>query len=144
MSVRRLNERGGYCHCGCGQKAPIAPQTRANRGWTAGQPVRYLPGHHLRRYQQPGERNPQWRGGRFTHSDGYVRLYTESGYVLHARARSLKACGDPDAIPCALCGGYENQGDMYFAPDRRYGRHRSCFREYERAKTKAAHPMGDG
>jgi len=36
----------GYCHCGCGQKTRIAPQTSAEKGWIRGEPVRYLSGHN--------------------------------------------------------------------------------------------------
>lgn len=35
----------GFCMCGCGQKTPIAPKTRAEFGWVKGQPIRYIKGH---------------------------------------------------------------------------------------------------
>jgi hypothetical protein len=38
----------GYCHCGCGQLAPIAKLTNSKRGHIKGQPVRFLPSHHRR------------------------------------------------------------------------------------------------
>ncbi len=39
----------GYCHCGCGDLAPIAKSTHRARGYVAGQPVRFRPGHNSRR-----------------------------------------------------------------------------------------------
>lgn len=38
----------GYCHCGCGEKTRLAPQTVKSRGWVKGEPVRYLPSHGTR------------------------------------------------------------------------------------------------
>lgn len=35
----------GTCHCGCGQKTSLASQTMKCRGWVAGLPIRFLPGH---------------------------------------------------------------------------------------------------
>ncbi len=39
----------GYCHCGCGELAPIAKTTHFPRGYVKGQPVRFRTGHHARR-----------------------------------------------------------------------------------------------
>lgn len=41
----------GYCHCGCGQQTPSAPQTHTAKGWIKGQPLRYLPGHNIAPYR---------------------------------------------------------------------------------------------
>lgn len=38
----------GYCQCGCGRLAPIAPQTDTKRGWVKGKPKRFVTGHHKR------------------------------------------------------------------------------------------------
>lgn len=35
----------GYCQCGCGEKTRMAPQTSKEKGWVAGEPVRYVRGH---------------------------------------------------------------------------------------------------
>ena len=35
----------GLCECGCGRPAPIAQETRKNRGMVKGQPMRFLKGH---------------------------------------------------------------------------------------------------
>lgn len=35
----------GFCGCGCGKLAPIAPKTSARRGWVKGRPVRFVLGH---------------------------------------------------------------------------------------------------
>lgn len=48
----------GYCHCGCGEKAPIATKTDSKYGAVKGYPRRYIRGHHLsnktRYVVQPG------------------------------------------------------------------------------------------
>lgn len=38
----------GYCHCGCGEKAPIVQKSLASRGYVKGQPHQYIHNHHLR------------------------------------------------------------------------------------------------
>lgn len=39
----------GYCHCGCGQLAPLASVTMKSRGWVKGQPIQFVHGHNRRR-----------------------------------------------------------------------------------------------
>lgn len=36
----------GFCHCGCGQKTPIAQKTRSRSGHVKGQPCRYVRYHY--------------------------------------------------------------------------------------------------
>lgn len=38
----------GFCECGCGEKAPLAPQSSARFGWVKGQPLRFVRGHNNR------------------------------------------------------------------------------------------------
>jgi len=38
----------GKCGCGCDEDTPLAPYSRRNRGWTRGQPVRFVYGHSRR------------------------------------------------------------------------------------------------
>jgi hypothetical protein len=38
----------GYCHCGCGSRAPIATRTSQRDGWIKGQPKRFIHNHHGR------------------------------------------------------------------------------------------------
>lgn len=40
----------GYCHCGCGQKTPIAKATNKQRGKVKGEPMRYINGHNARKH----------------------------------------------------------------------------------------------
>lgn len=47
------------CECGCGQPTPISKQTRRDRGYVAGEPVRFIRGHrarleHAKRHTGPG------------------------------------------------------------------------------------------
>lgn len=43
----------GYCHCGCGQKAPIATQTNNKEGRIKGLPCRFVYSHGARRPDGP-------------------------------------------------------------------------------------------
>lgn len=50
----RVNEQSqnipyGYCHCGCGQLAPIARYTNTQRGRIKGQPLSFIRNHHFRK-----------------------------------------------------------------------------------------------
>lgn len=45
----------GLCFCGCGQKTPIAKQTKSSAGWVQGHPVPYVPQHHNRALRVPEE-----------------------------------------------------------------------------------------
>lgn len=38
----------GYCHCGCGGLAPIAPRSRSSRNEVKGEPKPYISGHKKR------------------------------------------------------------------------------------------------
>lgn len=40
----------GYCHCGCGELAPIHTKTRTNQGHVKGEPAQYIRGHNARLY----------------------------------------------------------------------------------------------
>lgn len=46
----------GYCHCGCGQLAPISPRTDNRLGYVKGQPRKYIPWHQAHKpLPAPGE-----------------------------------------------------------------------------------------
>lgn len=56
--VTKLNP-SGLCECGCGNAAPLARQTNLKYGHVAGEPVRFVHGHHWRgrkRTQEERER----------------------------------------------------------------------------------------
>lgn len=38
----------GYCHCGCGELAPIAQKNHTKSGYIKGEPTRFVKGHHKR------------------------------------------------------------------------------------------------
>lgn len=88
----------GLCLCGCGQPAPVAKATSTRRGRVAGQPMRYIRGHHMR-----GKRGPEmsgWKGGRWTHKGGYVYVFVphhpaanRDGYVYEHRLVAEKMIG---------------------------------------------------
>lgn len=53
----------GYCQCGCGRLTLLSTS-------------HYVPGHQNRgRYH--GESNPNWKGGRTNHGDGYILIRAE-------------------------------------------------------------------
>jgi len=75
----------GYCHCGCGQLAPIAKRTDTHAGCIKGKPRKYIIGHNSR--GKKGESSPKWKGGR-------RRKQTPAGYVIihkpgHPRANKI-------------------------------------------------------
>ena len=37
----------GFCHCGCGNKAPVSSRTDNGFGWVKGQPKKFIFGHRL-------------------------------------------------------------------------------------------------
>lgn len=41
----------GLCQCGCGNKSPIASATQTSKGWTKGEPKRFISGHNKKRHQ---------------------------------------------------------------------------------------------
>lgn len=44
----------GYCHCGCGERTPLARQTRSQYGQVRGEPLRFVHGHQLVFYGSGG------------------------------------------------------------------------------------------
>jgi hypothetical protein len=69
----------GRCACGCGQLTSIATQTRTDRGWVKGHPVRWVRGHGRRarvRYieSDTGYRSPCWLWQLSKDCNGYARV----------------------------------------------------------------------
>jgi hypothetical protein len=56
----------GFCHCGCGERTPLANVTRTERGYRKGEPQKYIRGHNgnkpQRRYEvrDCGHEPPCW------------------------------------------------------------------------------------
>lgn len=51
--------------------------------------------------------------------------------LLHKRKRAFEACGDPNAVFCYVCHGYDRQSEMHMYVTRtgnRIGNHRECRR----------------
>lgn len=72
----------GYCHCGCGEKTGIARFTDRHKGWSKGEPKRYLP-NHVNRFNGPEYEiaaSGCWLWCKSMRSDGY-------GQVLSGRAK---------------------------------------------------------
>jgi HNH endonuclease len=90
----------GLCLCGCGNPAPIAPSSNANRCLVRGRPMRFISGHNLTPASTTGPLNNNWKGGKIKDNMGYVliklpehpRAYKE-GYVLEHILVCEKALG---------------------------------------------------
>lgn len=78
----------GFCHCGCGEKAPIAKYNCTRDGWIKGQPKRFICGHHFY-----GSMNPNWNGGK-TSSHGYIFILKPD----HQRANHYGYVGEHTLI----------------------------------------------
>lgn len=70
----------GFCHCGCGNETPRAPQTIKRLGLAKGEPYRFLAGHQWRRPNVPdyveedrGFGTPCWIWQRAFDGTGYGR-----------------------------------------------------------------------
>jgi hypothetical protein len=66
------------CECGCGQETPLAPRTDTAKGWTRGEPLRFVRFHHTRRPGEPeyvvddrGYKTPCWIWQRTRNPQGY-------------------------------------------------------------------------
>lgn len=61
--------------------------------------------------------------------------------LLHRRERARDACGDPNALRCHICSGYDRQEDMRVrarAGNRESSTHRSCAAAVNRKRRAAA------
>lgn len=101
----------GYCHCGCGERAPLAHQTDTKRGYVRGEPRRFVCGHGLRRdpvarfWAQIVENDAtgcwEWQGSLC--SNGYGRLSVGWGVekrdeLAHRFAHDLLIGPIPDGL----------------------------------------------
>lgn len=83
MSVATIPAK--WCQCGCGELAPIAPQTHARHGWVRGQPMKYRRGHNSRSWPTWVETETgcwEWQG---TIGHGYGTIKLEGRTVLAHR-----------------------------------------------------------
>lgn len=126
--------RSGICQCGCGLPAPLARDNNATLGYVKGQPLKFRKGHRPARGKYrvrmivPGRvkathiviaesalGRPLPRGCEVHHVDGDTRNNANSNLVicengtyhklLHARARVVRAGGDPNTErKCGMCG----------------------------------------
>lgn len=83
------------CECGCGEIAPTAKQTTRKLGYIKGQPMKFIHGHNGRTV--PPEKHSGWKGGRRSHSLGYVWVYdhAQSKSVLEHIAIATRILGRP-------------------------------------------------
>jgi hypothetical protein len=88
----------GYCHCGCGQLAPLAACTSSKKGLQKGQPVRFIKGHQnhkplltpdgLKLCTKCKEAKPLSSFAQYTTSGGVTKFYSACYACKAAYARS--------------------------------------------------------
>lgn len=64
---------------------------------------------------------------RANNAKGNLVICQDQGYhsLLHRRLRALESCGNPAALRCMICHGYDRQDDITVTTDAR-SYHRSC------------------
>lgn len=99
----------GICQCGCGESVPPCSRTYTRYGVRKGQHFRYLQGHYSRsktfrdnadccanHVLKRGEKNGNWKGGRYISSAGYVYVKLPDGsYEYEHRVVAEKKLGRP-------------------------------------------------
>ncbi len=94
MTPARTDIPYGYCQCGCGELAPLATQTRPERGQVRGQPISYIRGHN-NRGRSPfdfdaydvvdlGYASPCWIFRRAATDFGYIQMRMPDGRLKQA------------------------------------------------------------
>ena len=79
----------GYCHCGCGQKTNLEPQTSKSRGWVKGKPIKFIHNHHC-----IGSNNSGWKNG-IIKKGLYVMIRVKGKYQYEHRLIAEKVLGKP-------------------------------------------------
>jgi hypothetical protein len=89
----------GYCQCGCGQKAPVAPKNNAKRGYVKGEPKRFCQGHGGRRpvaerfWEKVDRRGPDecwpWTAATKGHGYGMFAVAKVDGRVILRQAHRM-------------------------------------------------------
>jgi hypothetical protein len=72
----------GFCHCGCGERTPIATMTRTERGYRKGEPQKYIHGHNGSKpltwtVEDCGYETPCWIWGLALNPNGYGHIERE-------------------------------------------------------------------
>lgn len=114
----------GYCHCGCGQLAPIAKKSNARNGHVRGEPVRFISGHQFSQFRNQfrplselfwlhaARADPEtcwvWEGPKLTNGYGHfkrgdIKFYAHRvSYELHHGPipDGMLVCHTCDNPPC--------------------------------------------
>lgn len=128
----------GLCQCGCGKTAPISKKTHVSRGYYAGKPVRFIPGHNVAqmtaRVRYPlNEQSPCWEWEWKLTSHGYAEVVyhkeeqpgahkviweaihgpLEEGMLLHHICEN-KRCVNPAHLDVMRWGDHTSFHKLYF------------------------------
>ncbi len=132
----------GYCHCGCGNKAPISARTSTAQGYVKGEPRKYVNGHQARRYRDEytitdcGYETPCWISNKSPDTNGYTydrkggrsiglhRLYYERelgpidpGKELHHLCFQPKCCNPDHLQPVTRAEHARLRSDLKLTPE---------------------------
>jgi hypothetical protein len=131
----------GYCHCGCGEKAPIADKTYLRYRRVRGFPKPCIASHHLRfnlavlaaRHRDlSSENSPRWKG------DAVTRVAAHSWLRRHfPKTGVCEECKDPVGAT-----GHAGTHFAYKGPNGEYSRERgdylelcpTCHRRFDKDK----------
>jgi hypothetical protein len=89
----------GFCQCGCGQVAPLAPYTNRSRGYVKGEPLRYVHGHARRKSgvdfvrRDMGFETECWVWQRSINNGGYGMTFHEGRDMPAHKAFYLRHVG---------------------------------------------------
>lgn len=64
----------GYCHCGCGNKTDLATKNDNTKGWTKGEPLKFIRWHHT--LVNAKRKTANAIGNKSISSHGYVVIRT--------------------------------------------------------------------
>jgi hypothetical protein len=110
-----------FCHCGCGDPAPLAPYTYRARGWVCGEPIRFIHGHNasqIVRVPLNGEQNANWKGGKRLLRTGYIAVRVTSGKQAKYRGEHVlvveRAIGH--ALPAGAIVHHVNDSKTHNVP----------------------------
>lgn len=88
----------GLCQCGCGSPTPLARHTSTRDKTVKGKPVRFLPGHGMRRHKRELGGTGQYGFGRHKDRSGYMILRIsclDPKRVEMAEAMQMSFAGHP-------------------------------------------------
>lgn len=101
VGMEYMNEQR-ECECGCGSPAPVAVRTRSTIFHVKGQPIRFIHGHHARRYSTEADRVTARSNVQKKSHILHRKKRLEEDNIYYAANRAI--INAAKNVPCALCG----------------------------------------